>query len=82
MEARHRQMRTGPHENHGVEKYDNGGATWAYNSALDNFAGERDARGQRDARWILFGIGVNETRGDNGMLHVSFRGTAPKMLKG
>ena len=48
MEVCQRQMRAGPHETHEVEKYDNGGSPWAYNSALDSFAGS-----------VLFGIVVN-----------------------
>ena len=65
MEARHRQMCTGPHETYEVEKYDNDSAPWAYNSVLDSFVGT-----------ALFGIAANDERQDAGMLQVQFAGAA------
>ena len=64
-EARRRQMRAGPHETYEVERYDIGGAQWAYNSALRSFVGT-----------VLFGIVVNNKRQDAGVLRAQFAGTA------
>ena len=61
MEARRRQMRVGRHEYHEVEKDGNVGTPWAYNSALDSFVGA-----------VLFGLVVNETRENAGILDASF----------
>ena len=63
-----RQMCAGPYEGGEVEKYENGGAPWAYNSALDNFVGT-----------ALFGIAVNEKRDNAGMLQARVAGAAPNV---
>ena len=68
MEARHRQMCTGPHEAYEVEKYDNGSAPWASNSVLDSSVGTAP-----------FSIVVNDERQGAGMLQVQFAGTAPNV---
>ena len=68
MEARRRMMGTGSSEKWEVEEYDGGGAPWNVNSLLDSVAGA-----------TFFGIVVNQTRDNAGMLQVRFAGAAPNV---
>ena len=68
MAARYRQMCAGSHDSGEVEEDDNSSAPRAYNSALGNTVGA-----------VSFGIAVNDTREDAGMLQVRFAGTAPNL---